>query len=219
MAPDAVHPVESCNCPFKLHALFITMTARVKSTHFPTVMKLQQLQQTPSAQWHSIPSVALLQLQLHMLLHSSQAAGMPCKETARSCLCTSQPQLKKLKTLMSSPKPPCCVFCALAQAITKPGTRLIELPRSCQLTYDESSDARVLSLIQQVPDELWGAKLALQVLVQRIAGPASHFATYISYLPVGVSGVPMFFPREALEAIEYPPVVEQVRCTCLLCLL
>jgi hypothetical protein len=53
--------------------------------------------------------------------------------------------------------------------------------------------------------------LALQVLVQRIAGPSSHFATYISYLPVGVSGVPMFFPREALEAIEYPPVVEQVR--------
>lgn len=23
--------------------------------------------------------------------------------------------------------------------------------------------------------------------------------------------MPMFFPREALEAIEYPPVVEQVR--------
>jgi histone-lysine N-methyltransferase SETD3 len=49
----------------------------------------------------------------------------------------------------------------------QPGARLIELPRSCQLTYDESSDARVLSLIQQVPDELWGAKLALQV--KRIA--------------------------------------------------
>lgn len=50
----------------------------------------------------------------------------------------------------------------------------------------------------------------VQVLVQRIAGPSSHFATYISYLPVGVSGVPMFYPRDALEAIEYPPVVEQV---------
>jgi hypothetical protein len=49
------------------------------------------------------------------------------------------------------------------QAIDQPGTRLIELPRSCHLTYDESSDPRVLSLIQQVPDELWGAKLALQV--------------------------------------------------------
>ncbi|WIA31032.1 hypothetical protein OEZ86_001070 [Tetradesmus obliquus] len=97
------------------------------------------------------------------------------------------------------------------QAITQPGSRLIELPRACQLTYDESSDARVLSLMQQVPEELWGAKLALQLLTQRIAGPGSHYATYISYLPVGVSGVPMFFPREALEAIEYPPVVEQVK--------
>lgn len=43
------------------------------------------------------------------------------------------------------------------------GQRLIELPRSCHLTYDESSDPRVLQLIQQVPEELWGAKLALQV--------------------------------------------------------
>eukprot|EP00775_Hariotina_reticulata_P007813 gene7813-8010_t len=97
------------------------------------------------------------------------------------------------------------------QDMTTPGTRLIELPRRCQLTYDESTDPRVLGLIQQVPDELWGAKLALQVLVQRVAGAQSPFATYISQLPVGVSGVPMFFPREALEALEYPPVVEQVK--------
>eukprot|EP00878_Enallax_costatus_P019465 GHUV01020537.1.p1 GENE.GHUV01020537.1~~GHUV01020537.1.p1 ORF type:complete len:196 (+),score=31.87 GHUV01020537.1:333-920(+) len=47
--------------------------------------------------------------------------------------------------------------------ISKPGTRLIDLPRSCQLSYDESSDPRVLRLIGQVPEELWGAKLALQV--------------------------------------------------------
>lgn len=51
------------------------------------------------------------------------------------------------------------------QAVAEVGTRLIELPRSCHLTYDESTDPRVLSLIQQVPDELWGAKLALQVRV------------------------------------------------------
>lgn len=53
--------------------------------------------------------------------------------------------------------------------------------------------------------------LCLQVLVQRIHGPDSPFAAYIANLPVGVSGVPMFYPREALEALEYPPVVEQVR--------
>jgi hypothetical protein len=51
----------------------------------------------------------------------------------------------------------------------------------------------------------------MQVLVARIQGPDSPFAAYVANLPVGVSGVPMFYPREALEAIEYPPVVEQVR--------
>lgn len=49
------------------------------------------------------------------------------------------------------------------QAIPQAGQRLVELPRSCHLAYDESSDPRVLQLIQQVPEELWGAKLALQV--------------------------------------------------------
>eukprot|EP00879_Flechtneria_rotunda_P001900 GHRR01002073.1.p1 GENE.GHRR01002073.1~~GHRR01002073.1.p1 ORF type:complete len:603 (+),score=223.44 GHRR01002073.1:581-2389(+) len=97
------------------------------------------------------------------------------------------------------------------QAITQPGARLIELPNSCQLMYDGSADPRVLGLIQQVPDDLWGAKLAVQVLVHRLAGANSPFATYISYLPIGVSGVPMFFCKEALEAMEYPPVVEQVK--------
>jgi len=50
----------------------------------------------------------------------------------------------------------------------------------------------------------------VQVLAARIQGPDSPFAHYIANLPIGISGVPMFFPREALEAIEYPPVVEQV---------
>jgi hypothetical protein len=50
-----------------------------------------------------------------------------------------------------------------SQAIPKAGVRLVELPRSCHLTYDESSDPRLLQLIQQVREELWGAKLALQV--------------------------------------------------------
>lgn len=63
---------------------------------------------------------------------------------------------------LTSCLPACLSHCA-RQAIPSAGKRLIELPRSCHLTYDESSDPRVLQLIQQVPDELWGAKLALQV--------------------------------------------------------
>jgi histone-lysine N-methyltransferase SETD3 len=38
--------------------------------------------------------------------------------------------------------------------------------------------------------------------------------TYIVNLPVGVTGIPMFFPREAIAAIEYPPVSEQVKKRC-----
>lgn len=44
-----------------------------------------------------------------------------------------------------------------------PGARLIELPASCHLTYDGEADPKLLALIDQVPEELWGAKLALQV--------------------------------------------------------
>jgi histone-lysine N-methyltransferase SETD3 len=76
-----------------------------------------------------------------------------------------------------------------AQAITQPGSRLIELPRSCQLTYDESSDARVLSLIQQVPEELWGAKLALQVRRQPCIVWIWCGYEWV-HLPPGMSGVP-----------------------------
>lgn len=50
-----------------------------------------------------------------------------------------------------------------------------------------------------------------QLLAQRLAGPDSVFAPYVSALPIGVAGVPMFFPRPALDALEYPPVVEQVK--------
>ena len=43
-----------------------------------------------------------------------------------------------------------------------PGATLIALPQRCHLTYDGSTDPRLLALIEQVPAELWGAKLALQ---------------------------------------------------------
>lgn len=42
------------------------------------------------------------------------------------------------------------------------GSTLITLPQRCHLTYDASTDPRLLALIEQVPAELWGAKLALQ---------------------------------------------------------
>lgn len=45
------------------------------------------------------------------------------------------------------------------------GQQLILLPKQCQLTYDEESKPELLGLIEQVPQELWGARLALQVSI------------------------------------------------------
>ena len=39
----------------------------------------------------------------------------------------------------------------------------MRLPPSACLSYDSGADPRVLRLIQGVPEELWGARLALQV--------------------------------------------------------
>ncbi|KAL4423246.1 hypothetical protein ABPG77_000038 [Micractinium sp. CCAP 211/92] len=95
-----------------------------------------------------------------------------------------------------------------------PGTTLLALPQRCHLTYDGSIDPRLLALIEQVPAELWGAKLALQVVAHRLLGQASPFAPYINNLPMGVAGLPMFFNGEALGELQYPPVTEQVKKRC-----
>ena len=51
-----------------------------------------------------------------------------------------------------------CILQGLVQ-----GQTLVRLPRRCQLTYDSQTKPEVLSLIQQVPPELWSTRLALQV--------------------------------------------------------
>ena len=55
---------------------------------------------------------------------------------------------------------------------------------------------------------------ASQVVAHRVQGPESPFSLYIQNLPVGVSGIPMFFDRQALRAIEYAPVTRQVQMRC-----
>ena len=54
----------------------------------------------------------------------------------------------------------------------------------------------------------------LQLLVHRALGDGSPFATYLSALPVGVPGIPIFFGAEAIAALQYPPVSEQVKRRC-----
>ena len=46
-----------------------------------------------------------------------------------------------------------------------------------------------------------------QVLRERVLGADSAFQPYISNLPVGVPGIPIFFPPDAIRALEqYPPL-------------
>ena len=94
------------------------------------------------------------------------------------------------------------------------GRTLVELPQACQLTLDEATDPRVAALVAKVPEELWGGRLALQLLVHRALGGASHFAAYVNALPVGVPGLPMFFSGDAIHGLQYPPVSEQVKKRC-----
>ncbi|KAL4519701.1 hypothetical protein Ndes2526B_g01726 [Nannochloris sp. 'desiccata'] len=101
------------------------------------------------------------------------------------------------------------------------GTTLITLPSRLHLTYgNDTTDPRLLSLIAKVPAELWGAKLALQLLAHRIHSgdeqkhKVDNYAPYIAALPLGFPGLPMFFPPNAIAALEYPPVTEQVKRRC-----
>ena len=46
-------------------------------------------------------------------------------------------------------------------------------------------------------------------------GDSSPFASYLSNLPIGVPGIPIFFGAEAMaELKQYPPVSEQVKRRC-----
>jgi len=99
-----------------------------------------------------------------------------------------------------------------ATADAPAGAKLIDLPARLHLTWDgAAADPRLLALIARVPEELWGAKLALQLLQHRLRGGASAFAPYVSALPVGFPGLPIFFSRDAVDALTYPPVAEQVK--------
>lgn len=50
-----------------------------------------------------------------------------------------------------------------------------------------------------------------QLLAERLAGEASHFAPYVRNLPVGFDGVPIFYGPQAINALrQYPPVSAQV---------
>ena len=111
------------------------------------------------------------------------------------------------------------------------GERLILLPRVLQMTYSlqdrestSSSDQATAELdrgpdtplylkglIAKVPEELWSVRLGLALLHERALGGKSPFFQYISLLPAMHRGLPLFFGREAVDALQYLPLVVQVK--------
>jgi hypothetical protein len=105
------------------------------------------------------------------------------------------------------------------------GHRCIVLPRRCQLSFEASAaeaaaaassapspaaaDA-LATLAADIPAELWGARLALALLRERARGETSPWHSYIAALPAAFPGVPLFWRREAVDALDYPPVAGQV---------
>ena len=77
---------------------------------------------------------------------------------------------------------------------------------SRQVTSEQHVSGPVIDQHQAV--QIW------QVLAHRVQGADSRFSPYISNLPVGVPGIPMFFGREPLQAIQYAPVSQQVQMRC-----
>lgn len=69
----------------------------------------------------------------------------------------------------------------------------------------------LLELIDQVPEELWSARLGLALLHERAKGPKSLFTPYVNLLPAVHRGVPLFFAPVAVAALQYPPAVEQLK--------
>jgi histone-lysine N-methyltransferase SETD3 len=102
----------------------------------------------------------------------------------------------------------------LATHDTVAGERLVLLPASCQLTYSSASLPRKLQrLMHAVPEQLWAARLGLVLLQHRLMREDSHFAAYVELLPQRFSS-PLFWPASAIEALQYPPLSEQVKRRC-----
>lgn len=55
----------------------------------------------------------------------------------------------------------------------------MRLPPYACLSYDRLTDERVLRLIQGVPEELWGARLALQVRLLSTYATLPHAGCYL----------------------------------------
>lgn len=56
----------------------------------------------------------------------------------------------------------------------------------------------------------WALQLGLRLLAERARGPASPWHNYVRTLPLEIA-VPLFFRPDEVAALQYPPLVHQVR--------
>jgi len=89
----------------------------------------------------------------------------------------------------------------------------LELKPQSLLTYGVGSSKKegiLIEAINEVPEELWSARLGLKLLAER-TNPDSDYWPYVRQLPAAFGGVPLFFSPEEVEALQYPPLQAQVR--------
>eukprot|EP00850_Spirogloea_muscicola_P018699 SM000174S03354 [mRNA] locus=s174:156929:159004:- [translate_table: standard] len=110
-------------------------------------------------------------------------------------------------------------------ACNSAGEHLVTLPERLQLTYADTADGygqlgqqeqpgdEILRVLQEsIPEELWSLRLGLKLLAEKAGGSTrgSPFQAYVDSLPERLP-VPVFFSAEAVAALQYAPVVEQVK--------
>lgn len=96
---------------------------------------------------------------------------------------------------------------------SQPGERLVFLPPSCLLSWDDgvNSLSPVLQrFVDAVPPERWTTRLGLVLLAECCKGEDSLFASYVTQLPAKHTGIPTFFSPAAVVALEYPPVASEI---------
>jgi len=107
------------------------------------------------------------------------------------------------------------------------GTTLLTLPLHCTLSSLPYGDTPYKQLLQQLFDDYvpageWQLRLGIHLLVLRanmVAGSHSDtdisqsrqmFRAYIDCLPSEFPGVPLFYDAAAIEALQYPPLQQQI---------
>ena len=95
---------------------------------------------------------------------------------------------------------------------------ILSLPLSLTLPLDDQYDRRyspIEPLLKHVPQQLWQLQLGLRLLSERTkqysttGTSASFYQPYIDLLPLAYS-TPLFYQRDDVAALQYPPMQQQI---------